>query len=212
MSSLRFNKDTYVISRSHNPSPPIGFPPGATAEMRFQDNAEIEEFLRLKRYIRFDPSEHPGAGDRTEKFRRFLRQFILENNVDVVVSFEPEAGFNGHPDHKELAGQIRRLLRDIVENEKRKLTLYCIINGNSELHWMRKHGPPLEPPHTDVIDLDAERVSVPGGRSMTLWELYYEVYGIYKDSVGGAPPIYSNWEAWASKVRHEELYQRVAWR
>lgn len=61
--TLRFNKDTYVISQSHNPTPPIAFPPGATRQMRFQDNAEIEEFLRLKRYIRFNPSEHPGAGD-----------------------------------------------------------------------------------------------------------------------------------------------------
>ena len=211
LASLRFNKDTYTISRTHLAFP-VGMPPGATVEMRYQDNAEMKEFLMLKQYIRFNSREHPGAGNWREKFHRFVRQFILEHNIDVVVSFEPVAGYNGHPDHKALATAIRPLVRDIAEGDKREIVFYSIINGNTELQWMKEHGPPVEPPHTDLIDRDAERVTGPDGRSMSLWELLHEVLGIYKESVGGAPRIYNNWQAWSAKVRHVELYQRVVWR
>lgn len=73
-------------------------------------------------------------------------------------------------------------MRDIVENEQRDVTLYCVINGNSELHWMRKHGPPVKPPPPDLIDLDVE------------------------------PAVCNNWKAWSSSVRDVELSQRSAWR
>jgi len=205
LSSLRFEKDTYVIAGSRGAS---AFPPGGTLEMRHQDNAEMKELLGLKDYIRFDPQKQGGEGTKNEQFLEFLRKFILENRVDVIVSFETQQGFNGHPGHKELARHVAELVADLAEKENRTVKLYCIVNPQPELIRMR--GMPLvRPPHTHEINLDAERVTLPDARSMSLWGVYYEVLGVYKESVAAAPQWYNNRDKWDRTIRHEEWYQKV---
>lgn len=205
LASLKFKKDTYVIAGTRFAS----VPPGGTLEMRHRDNAEMKELLGLKDYIRFDLREYPGTGTKNERFLEFLREFILEKRVDVIASFETQQGFNGHPAHKQLGKDVAALLESLAEKENWTVNLYCTVNPQPEIVRMR--GTPVaRPPHTHEIDLDGERVTLPDGRSLSLWGVCYEVFTVYKESVGGARRWYNNRDKWDRTFRHEEWYQKVS--
>jgi len=210
LASLKFKKDTYTISRTHQVGPVgAGLPPGGTVEKRYRDNEKLKQFLELKDYIRFNPADYPGSGGQDEKFLRFLREFILQKDVDVIISFESVMGFYGHPDHIDVSVQVNRLVEDIASKQNRRITLLYLINGNPDVISGRLSDEQKRVlPYTDRLDMDAESVRMPDGQILSLWNVKYEVLGIYKESVGTAQ-WYDNRRAWDTKLNHEELYQRA---
>lgn len=207
LSTHRYNKDVYVISLS-NTANINSMPPGATQENRKRDNFESKDFLKLKDYIRFSTLKPLNETDRINEFRAFLRNFLIEKKIDLVITLDTVQGFNGNPQHIKVSKMVTDLMLKISENKSTlNLKLYYSINPNPDILGIRQNIPHEAQPYTDIINMDTENITLLDGTNLTLWEVRKKLLDIYSDSIKGLDQ--QQHELRKNNLRHIELYQKI---
>ncbi len=203
LASLGYNKKTYVFT---NKIPANATFVHGTTKDRLKDNQDIKNFLNLTGYIYKEIGEYGSIP--MQKIFRSLHDFVSDNNIDLIITFENTHGYNGHPQHIQLSKIITKF------SKKNNIKLYYLINRDprmSTIPNMLYGGSTyrtLDPlPFTDVIDLDEHRV-IKNGKSMSLWDIKVGVFEIYSSSVLPCYNLMHDPDELAEIV-HKEYYRKV---
>lgn len=201
LATYRYKKEVYVISGS--------LIQGKLRQARQKDNSESKTLLRLKDYIRYDPSEYKKQSLKVKPFIKFVRDILVEKDIDMVITLDPVQGYNSQPQHIETSKMVTKLMKHLkAEFPDKKLKLYYLINSNPDIIGRARNLSHDIEPYSDIINMDTEKIILPDGKEVSLWAMREKILDIYSDSIPAL--MAGNADLLNKNLRHFELYQKAA--